>query len=700
MEKDNVIKLCTIRSSANESETLASMMRNAGYPIRASHVEDLEDLQEALKHQTFDIVLCALKTPAIKATQVLEFMGKSGKDIPVVVTLPQYEEKLAAQLMEAGARDAIPETSQKLLLLTISRELADLKERRKHRQTNIMYMESEKRNRSLMESSRDAIAYLHEGMHIYVNSSYLELFGYAHPEDVESIPIMDMISGEDQKSFKNILKQLSKGENPDTAFEFKAITASGDSFSAKMEFATAAIEGEQCTQIIIRNTANNEGNEELQKELDALKRQDLVTGLYNRNHFLEQLEATLKSFMEHKGGHGALVQIELDQFKKLQEALGAAAADLLLSDFATLLKKCVGPKDVAARYAGDIFTIIYNNKDIANVQKICEGIRKGVENHIFEVEGQSITSTCSIGIYRLTEQSATVKNVLNYLEMACKKAHADGGNRAHLHSVDDEMAKNEEDRKWIQVVRSALQKDAFHLAFQPIVSLHAEPGEKYEVLIRLRDKQGAEIPPTDFLGPAEQAGLMREIDRWVIRQCAKVLVKKRSVNTDLRLFIKLSQDSLKDQTLLVWISKLLKAARLHGDCMVFEASEPLVLASLKETKTFISGLKQLHCLFAVDHVGLESADFSYLNHLDASYLKISGSLISAMLADDTKKDRVKAIADRGTAEKRKTIASHVQDPNTLALLWQFGVNFIQGNYLQPPNAELAYDFTAKDDDDD
>ncbi len=697
MEKDNVVRLITIRGSANESETLAGMMRNAGYPVRATHIETLEELQEAFKNQVFDLVLCAVKTPTISAQQALEYIAKTGKDVPVVVTVPQYDDKLATQMMEAGARDVVPETSQKLLLLTITRELGDLRERRRHRQANIMFMESEKRNRALMESSRDAIAYLHEGMHIYVNSSYLEMFGYAHPEDVESVPIMDMISAEDQKSFKEILKQLGKGENPEHAFEFKAVTAAGSTFSAKMEFAAAAIEGEQCTQIIIRNTAN-EGSAELQKELDALKRQDLVTGLYNRNYFMEELEKIQKAFMEHKASNCALMQIELDQFKKLQESLGPAASDLLLSDFATVLKKCVGPQDLAARYAGDIFTIIYQQKDLAAVQKIADAIRKAAENHIFQVESQSITSTCSIGIYRLTEQSTTTKNVLNYLDMACRKAHKDGGNRVHLHSAEDEMAKNEEDRKWIQTVRAALQKDSFHLAFQPIVSLHAEPGEKYEVLLRLKNSNGKEIPPVEFLVPAEQAGLMREIDRWVIRQCAKVLVKKRSVNTDLRFFIKLSQDSLKDPTLLVWISKLLKAARLHGDCMVFEASEPYVLASLKETKTFVSGLKQLHCLFAVDHVGAESDNLSYLNHLDASYLKISGALISAMLAEDSKRDLVKTIAERGTAERRKTIASHVQDPNTLALLWQFGVNFIQGNYLQPPNAELAYDFNAKDED--
>ncbi len=695
MEKSNVVKLLTLRSSANESEMLASMMRNAGYPVRVTNAETDADLQQALTADNFDLVLAAPKTQHLTALKALEMLAKSGKDLPMIVTVPQVDDKQAVQLLEAGARDVVSETSQKLLLLVIARELADLRERRGHRLTKTMYMESEKRNRALMESSRDAIAYLHEGMHIYVNHSYLEMFGYEHAEDVESIPIMDMISGEDQKHFKDILKHLSKGENPEKAFEFKAVTQNGDSFSAKMEFAPAAIEGEACTQIIIRNTAK-EGNAELQKELDALKRQDLVTGLYNRSHFVEELEQTLKAVMAHKASNCALLQVELDQFNKLQETLGPASADLVLSDFATILKKCVNADDVPARYAGDVFIILYRKKDLENIQKMAATICKAAENHIFEIEGQSITSTCSIGVYRLTEKSTTTKAVLNFLDIACKRAKKDGGNRMHMHSVEDEMARNEEDRKWIQLVRNALQKDSFRLAYQPIVSLHAEPGEKYEVLLRLKNATGGDVAPSEFLGPAEQAGLMREIDRWVIRQCAKVLVQKRNVNADLRFFVKLSLDSLKDQTLLVWISKLLKAARLHGDCMVFEASEPHVLAALKETKTFVAGLKQLHCLFAIDHVGSESDNLSYLKHLDAAYLKIAGPLVSSMLSDEKKLELVKTIAERGIAEKRKTIASHVQDPNTLALLWQYGVNFIQGNYLQPPNTELIYDFTAKD----
>lgn len=693
MEKDNVIRLLTVTDSANSSESLAAMMRNAGFPVRSANVTTADALAAELDSGTWDIILSMTKLPGINVLQAAEVVKTSGKDIPVLALVPQYDDKLALQLFNGGVRDLLLHNNQALMLQILQRELTDLNKRRDLARANISYMESEKRNRSLMESSRDAIAYVHEGMHIYVNPSYLEMFGFESAEDIEAIPVMDLIAVDDQKRFKEILKTLSKGEHPRDAFEFSAITDQGEKFSAKMEFAPAAIEGEHCTQIIIRNTAT-EGNEELQKELEALKRQDLVTGLFNRNYFTEQVEEVLKLIATGEKSNCTLMQIELDNFRKFEESLGPAAADLLLSDFASLLRKYFNQNDIACHYAGEVFTILYTQKNLPSVQKLAESVRSGTEHHIFEAEGQSVTTTCSIGIYQLTQKNTVLKSIMGHLEMACKKAASSGGNRIHLHTIEDEVARNEEDRKWIQMVRSALKNKGFNLVFQPIVSLHAEPGENYEVLIRMRDEDGKEIMPGQFLPPAEQAGLGREIDRWVIRESAKILVQRRAQKKKTRLFIKLCAESLRDQTLALWISKLLKAARLHGDTLVFEASEPLLLASLKETKILVASLRQLHCGFAVDHAGNESDDLGYLKHLDAQYLKLDGPLVANMARDEDAAARVKALAETGAGFNCKTIAPYVQDPTTLAALWQVGVNFIQGNYLQAPEKQLHYDFTA------
>ncbi len=684
--------MLTVKESSNEAEVIASMMRNAGHAIRSSNVEDEEDFTEAFGQQAWDIIVTSQTLQDFGATQILELVKQSGKDVPVIVTAPKYDDAKAVEVMKAGARALIGEGNQALLLLTIEKELADLEERRGHRHSKTMYRESERRNRSLLDSSRDAIAYIHEGMHIYTNATYLETFGFAEASDVEGIPIMDMISPENHQQFKGILKQLATGETPEDEVEIGLVKSDGGKFPGRLVFAPASIEGEPCTQVIIRAKADNKA---LEQELDALRRQDLLTGLFNRNHFTEQLDLAVKAATDEKSAKAsAMLYIEPDDFKQISETVGVAAADLVLSDFANLIKSKLGPADVAARYSGEVFTVLIAEPDLTKVKRTAELMLKAVENHIFDLDGQSITTTCSIGAAQITETSSDAKKVFSQADMACKQAKAGGGNQLHIHTAADEKASNERDLDWVRRIKTAIEKDRFRLLYQPIVSLHAEPGERYEVLLRMLDDKNQDIMPGEFLALAERTGLMPEIDKWVVKQSAKVLTTKRNSASPTHFFIKVSHDSLKDQTFLVWISKLLKAARLHGASFVFEASESSVLSALKETKLFINGLKQLHCEFAIDHVGSETQSFSYLKHLDVKYLKIDGSYVSSLTSNETSREIVKTITDIARAEKKLTIAEHVQDANVLAILWQGGVNFIQGYYLQKPETTMTYDFSA------
>lgn len=692
-KNEKVIRLLTIKESSNEAEVIASMMRNAGYAIRSSNVEDSEDLQEALAQQSWDLVIASQDLPALSATQVLEIIKQAGKDVPVIITAAQYDDAIMAELLRAGARDFVPETNHELLLLVIARELNDLEERRGHRSVKTMYRESERRNRSLMDSSRDAIAYIHEGMHIYTNATYLEMFGYAEAPDVEGIPIMDLIAPECHQQFKGVLRQLNAGETPEGDVDMTLVRSDAKKFPGVLVFAPASIEGEPCTQVLIRGKSDNK---ELEKELDTLRRQDLLTGLYNRNHFVEQLEAAIKAATnEQASKSSALIYLEPDEFHQITESIGVAAGDLMLSDMAAVIKNNIGPTDVAARFAGEVFTILVNEADVGKVKKLAENLLKAIESNIFELETQSLTTTCSIGVAQITETSSDAKKVLAHADMACKKVKSDGGNQIHIHTVADEKASNERDLGWIQRIKTALEKDRFRLVYQPIVSLHAEPGERYEVLLRMLDDQNKDIPPGEFLALAERVGLMPEIDRWVTKQSVKMLTTKRNTAAQqTQLFIKLSHDSIKDQTFLVWVSKLLKAARLHGASLIFESSEASVLSALKETKLFINGLKQLHCEFAIDHVGSETQSFSYLKHLDVKYLKIDGSHIATLATNEKSRELLKTITNIARAENKQTIAEHVQDANSLAVLWQSGVNFIQGYYLQKPDNAMTYDFTS------
>jgi multidomain signaling protein FimX len=692
LDNGNVIRPLILEESANEAETLASSLRNAGYAIRYKHIENAEALQEALEDRSWDLLLATQKVGDFSATQALSIIKKMGKDIPAIIFASEINEPLTVELLKAGAADLVSEASQEHLLLAIEREIANLRERRAHRQCKSLYNESEKRNRVLLDSSRDPIAYIHEGMHIYTNQSYQDIFGYADIEELECVPILDLITGDEQQSFKNVLRSISNNEPPEGTLEYQAVREDGEVFAATMDFSRASIDGESCTQVMLHRKGDNKA---LEKEIEQLRQQDLLTGLYNNQYFMEQVQVAVDHSHKHEE-KSALLYIEPDNFKNIKETLGIAESDLVLSEIAEYIQEIVDQEGThIARYAGTIFAILITGPLQKQAEEIAEKLCVGLIDKIFEVEGKTITTTFSIGLSTITETTPDAKKAIAQTEIACGVAKHNGGNEIHIFSEEDALASLEADKRIVSLLELALKNNRFMLQYQPIVSLHAEPGERYEVLLRLQNQDNSVVMPNDFIEAAEQAGLMADIDKWVIKRAARAILDKRKIGKEIQFFIKLSADSLRDHSLLVWISKLLQAARLHGDSLVFEISEQVALENLKAAKAFSDGLKQLHCNMAIDHAGADSDDLTYLKHLQLKYLKIDGSHINNVSSDESQ-EMIQKVAEAGRKNNILTIAEHVQDPTCLAVLWQHGVNFIQGYYLQQPETSLDYDFSSND----
>ncbi len=689
---DNVIRPLILEESANEAEALASALRNAGYAIRYKHIEDTEDLQEALENQTWDLLLAVQQVGNFPATQALSIIKKSGDDIPGIIFGPELNNATTIELLKAGAAGVVSDESQEHLLLIIGKEINNLCERREHRRCKSLYHESEKRNRVLINSSRDPIAYIHEGMHIYANQSYQDIFGYEDIEDLRSIPIMDLITPDEQQGFKDVLRGINNNQPPEGTLEYQAVREDGETFAATMEFSRASIDGEACTQVMIHRKSNNKA---LEKEIEQLRQQDLLTGLYNNRYFMEKVQDAINQANKSEEKF-SLLYIEPDNFKNIKDTLGIAESDLVLSDIAQYIQEILPEDNIhIARYAGTVFSIILSGQQQKQSSKLAEKLRKGLAEKVFEVEEKAVTTTFSIGISTITETTSDAKKAVAQTEMACNAAKEKGGNQIHVFSEEDALASLEADKRIVTLLELALKNNRFVLHYQPIVSLHAEPGERYEVLLRLKDQDDSLIMPSDFLEAAEQAKLMSEIDKWVIKNAAKAILDKRKVGKDIQFFIKISADSLHDPSLLVWISKLLQAARLHGDSLVFEISEQTALDNMKAAKAFSDGLRQLHCNMALDHAGRESNDLIYLKYLKLKYLKIDGGHINNAANEESQKI-IQQVAEAGRANNILTIAEHVQDPACLAILWQHGVNFIQGFYLQQPETSLDYDFSSND----
>ncbi|MFK5913492.1 MAG: EAL domain-containing protein [Woeseiaceae bacterium] len=689
MSNEKLLRVLTIFDSSEEAEVLINTLRKAGYIVRDIRVEDDEDMEPAIEDNPLDIILAKQTLPLFNAAQAVKLLASSGRDIPLIVVTPKGQEASAIEILKLGARDAVASDQTERLRFIVQRELAELQNRRALRRSEKLLHETEKRTRNLIDSSRDAIAYVHDGAHIYANEAYLKMFGYADLEDIEGMPILDMVSSDDHVKLKEFLRGYAKGQITDDTLDVVGQHTEGKMFNITMEFSNASMEGESCSQIIIRDQAQSK---ELQNQLNVLSKQDLLTGLYNHTYFIEQADKMISRAVD---GHakGSLLYIMLDKYDEIKSNVGISGRDLVLTDIATILKEKLTKLGLLARFEGAAFTLLLNNADQAQAEKIAAGICKLVHNNISEVNKKSITTSSSIGITNINETTSNLQDCLNRAEKGALAAEKLGGDQfSTFNPAIAELAEKEQHTVWANKIKVALKENKFHLLYQPVISLRGEPGAHYEVLIRMTDDDGKEVLPYEFLPAAEEMGLINYIDRWVIAHTFMLLADRMKHETNTRFFIKLSSGSLTDIDFLPWVTERIKSLRLDADSLVFTVNEATALNYLKQAKATLQGLRSINCRVGIENFGTEQNTFQSLKHLDVNYLKIDASLALNLKDSIESQEKLKEIAEEANERGIMAIAAFVEDANSMALLWQSSVAFIQGHFLQQPDSELKYDF--------
>jgi len=686
--QDQVIKLLLIEDSVEEAEQLISMLRNGGIAVRPARAANTDELVAQLDAHTPDVILVNPDATSIKLADVASLANLGGKDIAIIAVVKQPNENMIVSAFTDGARALALRNRTEHVQSIVRREFESLNMRRGVRRLEAALRETERRCDALLDSSRDPIAYVHEGMHVRANKAYLDMFGYDEFADVEGMSILDMIAGDDADDFKSLLKKLSKGEKPPQRMNLKVQRSDGTTFASIMEFGEANYEGEPCHQISFRLP---DDNSDLARELDELRSKDLVTELFNRQHGLAELDRMISAAAG--GAHDrSILVLEPDDFKRLLDTVGIGNVDLLLGDMASVMRQALADADVPVRLGEHTFAILSSGRSGDSVRQLGETLRKAFEDHIFDMGKQSVSANVSIGGVLIGEKNATAAAVLTQVNQALRGAQAEGGNRVNVFDpAASDKAKDEENRHWLSLVKDAIENGKFVLFYQPIISLHGAEGEYYEVFLRMRGPKG-DISPNFFMPVAEQHGLLPRIDRCVIRDSITALAEREKAGHRTTFFLKLTPQSLEDQTLVPWISQQLKNARLRGDAIVFEMPESKVVTSLKPARAFAAGLKQIHCGFALEQFGSGLNSFQLLKHVDANYLKIDRSFMVDLPKTKENQDKIREICDQARQAGKLTIAEFVEDAASMSILFSCGVNFVQGNFLQEPEKVMAYEF--------
>lgn len=691
MQKKNAtVHLLILDPSQNDAESLVSLLRNSGKATRAHRITSEEDLEEVLKTGHWDLLLARDVEQEFSADEALAMVRRMEKDIPFILLTGEPNRERTVAVLRAGAQDAVPFDHTDLLILVVNRELAALEERRRRRVLESHLREAEQRCQLLLESSKDAIAYINDGMHIYANQSYLEFLGYDDIDELICIPVLDTLTPDSQDKYKEFMKAFADKGDDGMTLNCVARRSDDHELNVTMSVSAATYDGEACTQIVLQP---EHSDAELEEKLRQISSQDLMTGLYNRQYFMGALSEAIARAAK-SGESGAIAYIALDNFMSLKSQVGIAGADLLLADLATLLKEQLGDEYSLSRLSDDAFSMMALPGDEKALAAQAEQVRKAIEDHLFEINGRTVPVTVSIGVAAITENSPKAEELIGRAHTASadvKKLEGhEQGNGVRIYNPADYEKLDKTNS--IEAIQKALEDNRFRLLFQPIINLRGEGEEHYEAFVRMLDKDDNEVSPYDFLPPMGPSDTAIKIDRWVILQTIKQLSSHRSRGHDTRLFLNVTAETLQDKTFSSWLSVALKAARLPGDSLIFQIREGDANNYLKQAKEFAKSVRELHCKVSISQFGCALNPFNILKHIDTDYVKIDGSFTEEIQKSDDAKEQVKEMVKTLQNSGKLTIIPLVENAGVLATLWQAGVNYIQGYYLQAPVPEMNYDF--------
>jgi len=410
---------------------------------------------------------------------------------------------------------------------------------------------------------------------------------------------------------------------------------------------------------------------------------DPLTGLYNRREFSEILERHL-SRMRRYGGNGALLWMDLDGFKQINDGLGHDVGDELLASIAFRMKSTIRESDVLARLGGDEFAVLYPNVDRDQAKIAAQRLLDAIKKHTAVVRGQSLRTTASMGVVLFPEHGTSASELLMKADMAMYRAKGEGRNRFTIYSPDDERPEAPESRvDWLRVIREALETDGFVLYGQPILDLKTDRIIRYEILLRLIGRDGKVIPPGAFLDVAEQFGLSGDIDRWVLGKVIEI-ISDSSVPGDISFAVNLSPRSLTDGEILAMVTDEEKLSVIGPVRLVVEITETAAIYNIHIAKDFLRTMRQQGCEVAIDDFGTGFSSFYQLKNLDVDYLKIDGSFVRNLSHDPVDEHLVLAMVHLASGLGKRTIAEFVEDGETLEILRKIGVDCAQGFYIGRP----------------
>jgi len=677
VSEQGAVPMIVMTKSQDHVEAINSTLRKAGHPVHCTWLPDARDLGDALTQLNPEMLVAFTDEPGIDLGAIMKVKTQSAPEMPVLIVRENIDETAIAEAMRMGAQDAVTLANRSRLQSVATRELRAYRLERALSTTLSSAREYREQLQNFLEGSADAITHVQEGIIVDANRAWLELFGYSGDDALTGTPLMDLFEQETHPALKGALVACLQGKWTDHALKVQALLSDGSSLGLELTLMKADYENEPATRISI--PANHKKDHDLESRLDEAVKNDSSTRFLQQRYLIAAVRE--RCAVGIKGGVRQFAHIKPDRFADIQHSIGILASEDFMAQLADLLRVQLTPTDLCGRFGGNGFLIMLERGTARDVEAWAENVAKRVNAHTFSIDDKTISATVTVGLGLLPPADPDVAAAIADAISATRRGRELGGNQMYVVDKSDTDTRVQAyDKIWVKHIKSALMENRFRLVQQPIASLLGEDKGMFDVLVRMLDEQGSEVLPAEFIAAAERNDLMKNIDRWVIGASLSFAANRKAAC----IFVRVSKDTVLDKSIIGWLETQLRSLRIEPARLCIQVTEEMATQYIKPTIEFAENLRKLGFRFALEHFGTGRDPLKLLADIRMNFIKVDGSLMQGLSTNQLQQQRVKGLVEAAKRKGVETVAERVEDANTMAVLWQLGIEFIQGYFVNAP----------------
>jgi diguanylate cyclase (GGDEF)-like protein/PAS domain S-box-containing protein len=674
--EQSAVPLIVLSAARDPVEAINGMLRRAGEPAHCTWIPALRDLGDALTQINPELVVHVMANEQ-ELEAVIAIRDQLAPTVPILALAQEADEAAIARALGLGARDLASLAHPDRLQAVMMRELETFRARRTLDAAMRAAQDARSQLDTVLERSNDAIIQVQEGIVTDANPAWLELFGVE--DGIAGQPVMDLFEESSHPALRGALAACIQGRwSGDHTLRANALPADGSILPVEIALAMGEHEGEPSVRLVVPSAPRAPAVQAEPRAAESAAGADPY-GLLSRRELLQALGERLAT--RPSGGVRCLAVVKLDKFATLERVIGVTASEDVVAEFVRLFRETVRPKELNGRLGGMLFLVLLERGNENDINAWAEQLLTRVQKHVMRIRDKAVSVTCSIGLSTVSPGRAALDAVVADALEACRKAGGRGGNQSVTSDhADTESRVMSYDKVWVKHIKAALMENRFRLVQQPIASLRGEDPNMFDVLVRMIDTQGREVLPSEFMAAAARNDLMKNIDRWVVGASLSFAAQKKPEC----LFVRLSRETVKDDTFLDWLGNHLRSSRAEPGRLCFQVTEESAATYVTQVKALANALRERRFRFALETFGGGRDSLGMLDALPLDFVKIDGAVIQGLAADPQLQQRVGALVEQAQKRSVQTIGERVEDANTMAVLWQLGVQFIQGYFVNQP----------------